>query len=91
MGQGSVNIHPIRIGAMHIIYSNVHVIDTYKLHNKGYNSMFRKLMAWFRKDSRVVVRNGQSLIDQSKFYSIKAKNYNMKIYLRYTIMKLQNI
>jgi len=31
---------------------------------------FNKYTAWLRKDSRIVVRNGQSLIDGNKFYSI---------------------
>lgn len=32
--------------------------------------LFNKYTAWLRKDSRLVVRNGQSLIDGNKFYSI---------------------
>lgn len=33
--------------------------------------LFNRYTSWFRKDSRLVIRNGQGIIDGNKFYSVR--------------------
>lgn len=40
------------------------------------NILDKTIGAWFRKDSRIVVRNGQSIIDNGKFYSVRMASYD---------------
>lgn len=49
--------------------------------------MFKKLMAWLRKDSRMVIRNGESLIANNKFYNIHLATPNPQTKAAYTIDK----
>lgn len=39
-------------------------------------NILKKIKAWLRKDSRILVRNGQGIIDNSKFYNIKMATPN---------------
>lgn len=46
---------------------------------------------WFRKDSRILVQNGQTLIDNSKFYNIKMATPNPQTRIDTVIDKTTNV
>lgn len=43
---------------------------------KFFYNYFNRYTAWLRKDSRLVVRNGQGIIDGNKFYSIRMATFD---------------